>query len=73
MLPPDRPNASCFQVSFHREAGAHNALLDLEELDDTELERIRSQYEDLAAAAREELSRGNSDTRVEAVEPEAGA
>ena len=32
--------------------GAHNALLDLEELDDAELERICRNYETLATAAR---------------------
>ena len=36
--------------------GAHNALLDLEELDEKELEHIRMQYESLAQRAREELS-----------------
>lgn len=36
--------------------GAHNALLDLEELDEKELESIRRQYEALARKAREELT-----------------
>ncbi|MCA9809630.1 MAG: low affinity iron permease family protein [Candidatus Dadabacteria bacterium] len=35
--------------------GAHNALLDLEELDEKELEAIREQYETLARKAREKL------------------
>src|SRR5262245_17214611 len=35
--------------------GAHNALLDLEELEDHELDRIRRNYLRLAAVAREEL------------------
>ena len=35
--------------------GAHNALLDLEELDQEELDRIRVTYSDLAKAARREL------------------
>jgi low affinity Fe/Cu permease len=35
---------------------AHNALLDLEELDDAQIHRIRSEYEDLAKKARNELS-----------------
>ena len=35
--------------------GAHNALLDLEELDDEELEEIRSDYLKLAEAARVKL------------------
>ena len=36
--------------------GAHNALLDLEELDDEQLESIRSTYERLAADARRRLA-----------------
>jgi low affinity Fe/Cu permease len=35
--------------------GAHNALLDLEELDDEELEEIRSDYLKLAETARVKL------------------
>jgi low affinity Fe/Cu permease len=42
--------------------GAHNALLDLEELSERELERIRQRYEELAAAAREAARRGVEDT-----------
>jgi low affinity Fe/Cu permease len=42
--------------------GAHNALLNLEELTETDLERLRSQYEALGRAAREELQRGILDT-----------
>ena len=41
--------------------GAHNALLDLEELSEQELELIRAKYEVLAARAREKLRRGESD------------
>src|SRR5919199_2428926 len=37
--------------------GAHVALLDLEELDDKELNRIREDYEKLASKAREYLRR----------------
>jgi low affinity Fe/Cu permease len=44
--------------------GAHNALLDLEELDDAELERIRDAYEKLAELARAGVQRGKSDTDV---------
>ena len=33
--------------------GAHNALLDLEEIDDEQFERYRRSYEKLAAAARQ--------------------
>ena len=42
-------------------AGAHNALLDLEELSEFELIRMRARYERLAAAAREHLRRGETD------------
>lgn len=42
--------------------GAHNALLDLEELSEKELEEIRARYEDLAAHAREQLDRLEEDT-----------
>jgi low affinity Fe/Cu permease len=44
--------------------GAHTVLLDLEELDDTELDRIRTVYEKLAKKAREDLKRGKDDTGV---------
>jgi len=44
--------------------GAHNALLDLEELDETQLDRIRADYERLAAEARKRLERGDRDTNV---------
>jgi low affinity Fe/Cu permease len=42
--------------------GAHLALLDLEELDEKELDRIREGYEKLARQAREDLARGVPDT-----------
>ena len=42
--------------------GAHNALLDLEELEESELDRIRATYQKLAAHAREDLRRGSVDT-----------
>ena len=42
--------------------GAHNALLDLEELDEKEIEHIRKNYRDLAASARKEIEKGLSDT-----------
>ena len=44
--------------------GAHNALLDLEELEEEDLDRIRGDYEKLAGFARTELRRGKSDTTV---------
>jgi low affinity Fe/Cu permease len=44
--------------------GAHNALLDLEEMEEGDLERLRMDYEDLAATARRDLKEGKSDTQV---------
>ena len=42
--------------------GAHNALLDLEELEEQELDQIRASYSRLAKHARAELGAGRSDT-----------
>jgi low affinity Fe/Cu permease len=42
--------------------GAHNALLDLEELEDKELDLIRVNYLNLAKKARAELRQNVSDT-----------
>ena len=42
--------------------GAHLALLDLEELTEEELDRMRARYVDMACRARDELRRGGSDT-----------
>jgi low affinity Fe/Cu permease len=42
--------------------GAHNALLDLEELEVENLDAFKTRYQALAAAARSELSRGLQDT-----------
>ena len=42
--------------------GAHNALLDLEELDGTALDEFRTRYEALASAARRQLADGGLDT-----------
>ena len=42
--------------------GAHNALLDLEELEEETLNAFRLKYQALAAAARTEISRGEFDT-----------
>jgi low affinity Fe/Cu permease len=47
--------------------GAHLALLDLEELDDKHLERICSDYRELARQARKDLRAGKSDTDVREV------
>ena len=43
-------------------AGPHNALLDLEELTEADLARLRERYEDLARRARVDLDRGLHDT-----------
>jgi low affinity Fe/Cu permease len=42
--------------------GAHNALLDLEELDEEDLDRLRDKYEALAQAARAGVPKGTADT-----------
>jgi low affinity Fe/Cu permease len=42
--------------------GAHNALLDLEELEQESLDAFRARYQALAAAARTQLGRGLEDT-----------
>jgi low affinity Fe/Cu permease len=42
--------------------GAHNALLDLEELEQDNLDIFRSKYAALAAAARLDLDKGDEDT-----------
>ncbi|HVF99416.1 MAG TPA: low affinity iron permease family protein [Chloroflexia bacterium] len=43
-------------------SGAHNGLLDLEELTEGELIKIRSTYEELARKAKQDLERGLIDT-----------
>ena len=47
--------------------GAHNALLDLEELEEDELDLIRSRYTKLAQRSRDALREGRSDTQAEEV------
>ncbi len=42
--------------------GAHNALLDLEELEQGELDEFRRRYQLLASEARRDLARGDQDT-----------
>ena len=42
--------------------GAHNALLDLEELEADQLDAFRARYEALASAARAQLRHGQKDT-----------
>ena len=48
--------------------GAHNALVNLEELDDVELDRIRANYCKIAERARTALERGHDDTGVPRVQ-----
>ena len=40
---------------------AHNALMDLEELEESELEQFRKKYQKLAAAARKKIKAGDLD------------
>jgi len=42
--------------------GAHNVLLDLEELEEETLDAFRARYQALASAARAELTQGRQDT-----------
>ena len=42
--------------------GAHNALLDLEELEEHQLDKFRARYAKMAEHARSELEAGRSDT-----------
>src|SRR3989441_745837 len=50
--------------------GAHNVLLDLEELDEELLNRFRARYEALALRARSELGGGESDVGTPEVGPD---
>ncbi|CAB3747653.1 hypothetical protein LMG29739_00364 [Paraburkholderia solisilvae] len=54
-------------------AGAHNALLDLEELDEKDLTRFRKRYEQLADEARTALRAGGTDTDSPFVEDDRNA
>ena len=49
--------------------GAHNALLDLEELDEEQLAAHLRRYEELAAEARRRLYKGGADTNSPEVQP----
>lgn len=51
--------------------GAHNALLDLEELDEKTLDTIRERYRKLAAKAREDIANGRLDVGCDDVDEEA--
>jgi low affinity Fe/Cu permease len=44
--------------------GAHNILLDLEELSESDLDAFRGKYQGLAAAARQQIKSGGRDTDV---------
>ena len=44
--------------------GAHNVLLELEELDEKDLDRIREGYRKLAERARRDLRKGKRDTGI---------
>ena len=46
---------------------AHNALMDLEELDEHEIDQFRRRYQTLAAAARQKIGRGELD--IDSPEP----
>jgi len=48
--------------------GAHNGLLDLEELSDGELQAFRKKYLELADEARAEIRRTDSDTGTPAID-----
>ena len=48
---------------------AHNALLDLEELEEDDLVKVREEYLELADAARKSLSNGEPDTGVPDLPP----
>jgi len=51
-------------------SGAHNALLDLEELDEKTLDTIRARYRKLAAKARSDIEAGRLDIGCEDVDPD---
>jgi low affinity Fe/Cu permease len=42
--------------------GAHNALLNLEQLGDADIEKVRRKYDALAAEARKQIAQGRGDT-----------
>jgi low affinity Fe/Cu permease len=49
--------------------GAHNAMLNLEELEDEQLERYRTSYRKLSALARKKLAQGELDTDAPEIKP----
>ena len=50
------------------QSGAHNALLDLEELEEDDLMRMRANYLELAERARQRLRKGKDDIGVPEIE-----
>src|SRR6476661_4808378 len=50
------------------QAGAHNALLDLEELEEEDLMQMRANYLELAERARQRIRKGKDDTGVPEIE-----
>ncbi|HYO47417.1 MAG TPA: low affinity iron permease family protein [Gemmatimonadota bacterium] len=50
--------------------GAHNVLLDTEELEEKELDHIRERYIELARQAREKRHRGESDVDTPEIAPD---
>jgi len=52
--------------------GAHNALLELEELDQKDLDGIKGEYRKLAEKARKDLQKGKKDTDVPEVKEQQG-
>jgi len=52
--------------------GAHNALLDLEELEDDDLDAVRERYRKLAEKARRDIEQGGRDIGCDDVEDDEG-
>lgn len=49
-------------------SGAHLILLDLEELSESDLEKIRDEYEQIASKARKALKAGKTDTGIRPID-----
>lgn len=52
-------------------SGAHNALLDIEDLEEKELEKIRADYLKLAEKARQQLKKGKKTSTKAEIEEDA--
>ena len=50
--------------------GAHTVLLDLEEMEEEELDHVRSRYQKLASQARDSMKQGVLDTGAPDLEPD---